>query len=111
MFTVFFIFCIVDRFDKTIAVENTFDNAERRNMLLDTAESYMRKGSKYQFDLYRENKFLAPESINSYNNAYTVGSSFVYQVYYNTLGLNTLYTTNQFISAAQNSEFLPQIWD
>ena len=104
MFTVFFIFCIVDRFDKTIAVENTFDNAERRNMLLDTAESYMRKGSKYQFDLYRENKFLAPESINSYNNAYTVGSSFVYQVYYNTLGLNTLYTTNQFISAAQNSE-------
>ena len=50
-------------------------------MIIDTAEAYMRKGNKYQYDLYRENRFLAPESINDFNYSYTVCSTFVYQVY------------------------------
>ena len=63
------------------------EDSERRDMLINTANAYERKKENYQYDLYRENKFIAPEEINSYNKAYAVCSTFVFQVYYNTLGI------------------------
>jgi len=78
----------------------TNDDLERREMLVDTALAYKRKNENYQYDLYRENKFTSPEEINSYNKSYAVCSTFVYQVYYNSLGIKIPFSSKNHLNNA-----------
>ena len=98
----FVIFSLTNRLSKTSSAVTTNDT--RREMLIDTAEAYLRKGNKYQYDQYRENRYLAPESINEYNYSYAVCSTFVFQVYYNTLGIAIPIKTENHVSNSKNAD-------
>ena len=85
--SILIVFNSLNRINKSLAAsDNSLEN-RYRSMLIDTADAYYRKKKYYQYDLYRENKYLAPESINQYNYSYSVCSTFAFQIYYNTLGI------------------------
>lgn len=76
--------------------------SDKRNAVVETAEAYFKKGSYYQYDMYRENKFSSPEEATNNNNVYAVCSSFIDQIYYNSFNLISIpYLSNNFIEYAK----------
>ena len=71
-----------------------------RDMIIDTANAYYNKGELYQYDQYREHIFESPEVVNEYNPIFATCSTFVYQVYYATLGVRIpMLTKNHILNA------------
>lgn len=98
LLSLFVIFSYLNIVDKSLSANNDSEENKLRNMIIDTADAYYRKRKYYQYDLYRENRYMSPESINSYNNSYAVCSTFVFQIYYNTLGINIPIKSSNHIS-------------
>ena len=81
---------------------STINETILRDMIIDTADAYYNLGSLYQYDQYRENIYASPEEANEYNPIYGTCSSFVYQVYYSTLGIKIpLLTKNHVLNARE----------
>lgn len=82
--------------------EVKYTTNDKRKAVVETAEAYFKKGSYYQYDNYRENKYSSPEEANSNNNVYAVCSSFINQIYYNSFNLTSIpYLSTNFIEYAK----------
>ena len=82
--------------------EVKYTTNDKRKAVVETAEAYFKKGSYYQYDNYRENKYSSPEEANNNNNIYAVCSSFINQIYYNSFNLTSIpYLSTNFIEYAK----------
>jgi len=86
----------------TSAVELSVD--EQRDALLETAHAYFRQGVQNQYDSYRKNLYSTPEDATSQHYTYTVCSGFVYQVYYQTFGIDLPSYTEQMLDYAKQNK-------
>jgi len=91
--------CIVFLFNIAEAVPATVE--EQRRAVIETARAYNRQGVQIQYDSFRKNYYASPEDATSQHYNYTVCSCFVFQVYYQALGIELPRTTAEMLDYAE----------
>lgn len=77
---------------------------EQIEAILETGHAYYRQGEQIQYDSYRKNLLQTPEDATPQHYNYTVCSAFVYQTYYQTLGIKLPSTTMGLLEYAKNNQ-------
>ncbi len=79
------------------------DYINTKTAAVEVAMSYYRKNSNIGYDSFRKRLYASSEEASSQNTIYTVNSAFIYQVYYQTLGIKLATSTKSLIKYAKEN--------